>query len=286
MSTNHPLPRDFIGTVRVIADTADDLLVQAGIGTPGQVTERLVRFYVSTQLLDAPTKDGREAIYGALQLAKLVAVRVLLSGGLSLSRIKEIVAAADIDMCERLLDPVTRSQEMAAQERKRAEEINRNVQPRSARPLGRTTRSLDRSLLMESQPTYSQAEQLENVASSSMVAEAGPLDDLDSDLIELAHLLLERPAILDNLLAGSGVPQAPGARRQRTVTWNIADGIDVLIEPSRLNLTDTRQIKALEAAFGELLRHEYQLAASSKGLLTKMKRLQESMVWLMSRDRI
>jgi DNA-binding transcriptional MerR regulator len=56
------------------------------------VTERLVRFYVSTQLLDAPTKDGREAIYGALQLAKLVAVRVLLSGGLSLSRIKEIVA--------------------------------------------------------------------------------------------------------------------------------------------------------------------------------------------------
>ncbi len=244
-----------------------------------------MRFYVSTQLLDAPTKDGREAIYGAVQLAKLVAVRVLLSGGLSLSRIKEIVAAADIDMCERLLDPVTRSQEMAAQERKRAEEINRNVQPRSARPLGRTTRSMDRSLLMESQPTYSQAEQLESVASSSMVAEAGPLDDLDSDLIELAHLLLERPAILDNLLAGSA-PRASGARRQRTVTWNIADGIDVLIEPSRLNLTDTQQIKALEAAFGELLRHEYQLAASSKGLLTKMKRLQESMVWLMSRDRM
>jgi hypothetical protein len=119
-----------------------------------------------------------------------------------------------------------------------------------------------------------------------MVAEAGPLDDLDSDLIELAHLLLERPAILDNLLAGSGAPQAPGARRQRTVTWNIADGIDVLIEPSSLNLTDTRQIKALEAAFGELLRHEYQLATASKGLLTKMKRLQESMVWLMSRDRM
>ena len=213
MSTNHPLPRDFIGTVRVIADTADDLLVQAGIGTPGQVTERLVRFYVSTQLLDAPTKDGREAIYGALQLAKLVAVRVLLSGGLSLSRIKEIVAAANIDMCERLLDPVSRAQEMAAQERKRAEEINRNVQPRSARPLGRATRSMDRSLLMESQPTYSQAEQLESVASSSMVAEAGPLDDLDSDLIELAHLLLERPAILDNLLAGSGAPHVLAARR-------------------------------------------------------------------------
>jgi hypothetical protein len=52
--------------------------------------------------------------------------------------------------------------------------------------------------------------------------------------------------------------------------------IDVLIEPSSLNLTDTRQIKALEAAFGELLRHEYQLATASKGLLTKMKRLQES----------
>ncbi len=286
MSTNHPLPRDFIGTVRVIADTADDLLVQAGIGTQGQVTERLVRFYVSTQLLDAPTKDGREAIYGALQLAKLVAVRVLLSGGLSLSRIKEIVAAADIDMCERLLDPVTRAEEMATQERKRAEDINRKIQPRSERPIGRATRSMDRSLLMESQATFNDVVRMESAASSSMVAEAGPLDDLDSDLIELAHLLLERPAILDNLLAGSGAPQSPGARRQRTVTWNIADGIDVLIEPSRLNLTDTRQIKALEAAFGELLRHEYQLAAASKGLLAKMKRLQESMVWLMSRDRM
>jgi DNA-binding transcriptional MerR regulator len=286
VSTNHPLPRDFIGTVRVIADTADDLLVQAGIGTPGQVTERLVRFYVSTQLLDAPTKDGREAIYGALQLAKLVAVRVLLSGGLSLSRIKEIVATADIEMCERLLDPETRSQEMAAQERRRAEEINRNVQPRAARSLDRATRSMDRSLLTESQPVYSVANQAEGVLQSSIVAESGPLDDLDSDLIELAHLLLERPAILENLLAGNGAPQNVGPRRQRTVTWNIADGIDVLIEPSSLNLTDTRQIKALEAAFGELLRHEYQLATASKGLLAKMKRLQESMVWLMSRDRM
>lgn len=286
MSTNHPLPRDFIGTVRVIADTADDLLVQAGIGTPGQVTERLVRFYVSTQLLDAPTKDGREAIYGALQLAKLVAVRVLLSGGLSLSRIKEIVATADIEMCERLLGPETRSQEMAAQERRRAEEINRNVQPRAARSLDRATRSTDRSLLTESQPVYSVANQAEGVLQSSMVAVSGPLDDLDSDLIELAHLLLERPAILENLLAGSGAPQSAGLRRQRTVTWNIADGIDVLIEPSSLNLTDTRQIKALEAAFGELLRHEYQLATASKGLLAKMKRLQESMVWLISRDRM
>ena len=76
-----------------------------------------------------------------------------------------------------------------------------------------------------------------------------------------------------------------GARFKEVVARHPQLRAELKRESARLALVK-QQIKALEAAFGELLRHEYQLATASKGLHTKMKRLQESMVWLMSRDRM
>lgn len=282
MSFTNRIDRNYSGNVRHLADTADDLLSALDVIEKGKITERLVRFYVSTHLLDVPIKDGREALYGAIHLAKLCAIRILLAEGFTLSRIKDIVSTINIDPCERLIDRQTRSSEIAILEQQRSAAINRYADQGSSRVI-RSERITDRSLLQSPTYTVSTVSMITNDVTESRPE---PFEtDLDEDLFELAALLLERPGIVEGLLTKSPTRHIDGTERSRTVTWQLADGIQVLLDLTRLDMKDAKQIKSLEMAFAAMLKQEHQQALASHALLRTMHRLQESLVWLLRRDK-
>ena len=59
--------------------------------------ERLLRHYVSVGVVDKPSREGRDALYGFRHLVQFVAARRLLAGGLSLAKIATYTGAVPTD---------------------------------------------------------------------------------------------------------------------------------------------------------------------------------------------
>jgi len=87
--------QDWRGTAAELAEQCNQLLPHIGLAEEvGTANERLVRHYVQVEILTAPDREGREALFGARQIAEFLAARRLIHDGWSLSKIAELIKTA------------------------------------------------------------------------------------------------------------------------------------------------------------------------------------------------
>jgi DNA-binding transcriptional MerR regulator len=87
--------RDWRGTAAELAEQCNQLLPRIGLAEEvGTANERLVRHYVQIEILTPPDREGREALFGARQIAEFLAARRLIHDGWSLAKIAELIKTA------------------------------------------------------------------------------------------------------------------------------------------------------------------------------------------------
>jgi DNA-binding transcriptional MerR regulator len=99
--------------------SADDLIVSAQelakiLNLDQEATEgneRLVRHYVSVGVVDKPSREGRDALYGFRHLVQFVAARRLLTEGFSLAQIAKYTGAVPTDAITDYLEKPDRASE-------------------------------------------------------------------------------------------------------------------------------------------------------------------------------
>jgi DNA-binding transcriptional MerR regulator len=133
--------------------SADDLIVSAQevakiLNLDQEATEgneRLVRHYVSVGVVDKPTREGRDALYGFRHLVQFVAARRLLAEGFPLAKIAKYTGAVPTDAITDYLEKPERTNEaellVAAF---RSESSSRNSPPGASRrpPLTKPPQSM------------------------------------------------------------------------------------------------------------------------------------------------
>lgn len=87
---------DFKGSATELADLCNQLLLDNGIEDEEVANERLIRHYVSVEVLTPPVRQGRDAVYGARQAAEFVIARKLLKDGWPLAKIAELIQTYDL----------------------------------------------------------------------------------------------------------------------------------------------------------------------------------------------
>ena len=87
---------DFKGSATELADLCNQLLLDNQIEEDEVANERLVRHYVSVEVLTPPVRQGRDAVYGARQAAEFVIARKLLKDGWPLAKIAELIKTYDL----------------------------------------------------------------------------------------------------------------------------------------------------------------------------------------------
>ena len=86
--------RDFQGTAEDLATFVSEKLAELGFGERHRSSERLVRFYAYQKLLSRPEKapdDGRQRLFGQLQVRQLLLARLLAERGWDLDRIRTLL---------------------------------------------------------------------------------------------------------------------------------------------------------------------------------------------------
>ncbi len=80
------------GTAAQLADALTDLLPRYALSPEPIPSERLVRFYVTSGVLQRPQREGREALFGQRQAIEFLAARVLLEDGWPLAKVGEYLS--------------------------------------------------------------------------------------------------------------------------------------------------------------------------------------------------
>lgn len=94
----------FIGNSEELARTA--MIAATGLFLPGdhdKINERLVRYYVTEGLVTRPTRIGRDAEYGYLQLLQFLGSRFLVEQGYPLAKVAPYIQALSNDQIEDML---------------------------------------------------------------------------------------------------------------------------------------------------------------------------------------
>lgn len=87
--------QDWRGTAAELAEKCNEFLPNVGLADEaGSANERLVRHYVQIEILTPPDREGREALFGARQIAEFLAARRLIHDGWSLAKIAELIKTA------------------------------------------------------------------------------------------------------------------------------------------------------------------------------------------------
>jgi DNA-binding transcriptional MerR regulator len=87
----------FSGTAAELADRCNEVLPENGLAEDaGVANERLIRHYVQLGVLTPPVRRGREAIFGARQVAEFVLARMLLNDRWPLAKIAELVKSYEL----------------------------------------------------------------------------------------------------------------------------------------------------------------------------------------------
>ncbi len=87
----------FEGTASELADRCNEALLENGLEADrGVANERLIRHYVGLNVLTSPVRRGREAIFGARQVAEFVIARLLLRDGWPLAKVAELVKSYEL----------------------------------------------------------------------------------------------------------------------------------------------------------------------------------------------
>lgn len=83
------------GTAAELGETAGRLLRQINVDDQ-ELSERLVRYYVQSGVLDRPVREGREAFFRYRQLLQLLFARMMAADGWPLSKIANYCQAATL----------------------------------------------------------------------------------------------------------------------------------------------------------------------------------------------
>lgn len=106
------LRTDFQGNGDALITTAQEVARNLGLtqeATEGN--ERLLRHYVSMGVVDKPSREGRDALYGFRHLVQFVAARRLLAEGFALAKIAKFTAVLPTDNLARYLEKPDRTSE-------------------------------------------------------------------------------------------------------------------------------------------------------------------------------
>ena len=92
------LRNDFQGSADALIDKAQDVAKTLKLDQEAtEGNERLLRHYVSMGVVDKPSREGRDALYGFRHLVQFVAARRLLAEGLPLAKIANYTGAVPTD---------------------------------------------------------------------------------------------------------------------------------------------------------------------------------------------
>jgi DNA-binding transcriptional MerR regulator len=92
------LRNDFQGNADALIDKAQDVVKTLKLDQEAtEGNERLLRHYVSMGVVDKPSREGRDALYGFRHLVQFVAARRLLAEGLPLAKIANYTGAVPTD---------------------------------------------------------------------------------------------------------------------------------------------------------------------------------------------
>ena len=133
------LRNDFQGSADALIDKAQDLAKTLKLDQEAtEGNERLLRHYVSMGVVDKPSREGRDALYGFRHLVQFVAARRLLAEGFPLAKIAKYTGAVPTDALTAYLEKPDRTSEAEllvaafrseAPERKTPSSATRRVAP-------------------------------------------------------------------------------------------------------------------------------------------------------------
>lgn len=104
--------KDFQGSADDLIVSAQELAKILNLNQEAsEGNERLVRHYVSVGVVDKPTREGRDALYGFRHLVQFVAARRLLTEGFSLAQIAKYTGAVPTDALTDYLEKPDRASE-------------------------------------------------------------------------------------------------------------------------------------------------------------------------------
>lgn len=138
------LRNDFQGGAEALIDKAQEIAKALSLDQEAaEGNERLLRHYVSMGVVDKPTREGRDALYGFRHLMQFVAARRLLADGFPLAKIAGYTGAVTTDMLVSYLEKPDKASEAellvaafrsTTPERKPTSLASRQLPPRKTLP--------------------------------------------------------------------------------------------------------------------------------------------------------
>ena len=238
------LPDDLVhwrGTAAELADKCNELLPRLGLeADAGSVNERLVRYYVSEEVLTPPEREGREALFGFRQAIELLVTRYLLKDGWPLKKIAAMVRSADLASLQNLVSserPRTRAEELVAQFRRDTAEPDLSV-PSAF------------SLSAAPPPIPAPAQR-----SLSLPLASPRSREPQQAALEMAAQLTRRKAALTDNLRALGNEEGRAERRQ-LVSIALTAWCEVQIDASELEALTDDKLEILGTALTQALQEE------------------------------
>jgi DNA-binding transcriptional MerR regulator len=240
------LPDDLVewrGTAAELADKCNALLPRLGLeADAGSVNERLVRYYVSEEVISPAEREGREAIFGFRQAIELLVTRYLLKDGWPLKKIAAMLRSADLASLQHLLPsdrPRTRAEEVV-------EKFTRGAvaEPHAADDLDAF------ALSMSAPPRSPPAQRSLGLTPARMAESPAP----QSALAMAAELTRRKAALTDNLRALGN--EEGRAERRQMVRIALTAWCEVQIDAKELEALDDEKTGILGTALTQALQEE------------------------------
>ena len=193
--------------------------------------ERLVRHYVSLGILDRPTREGKEAIYGYHHIIQYLAARSLARDGWPLAKVAEQVSMSSDDILHSLIEASrpsvleetspTSAAELVAKYKAQGNKPDRKQRPESTNQIARSPNSLSDEQVR--QPSYLTKQKIEDQATLMALGNATgspkQKDLLEIELTEWCRLLIDR---LQLSKMPPETPELLGRAVQRYLTRELA----------------------------------------------------------------
>jgi DNA-binding transcriptional MerR regulator len=209
------------GTAAELAEKCNEFLPNVGLADEvGSANERLVRHYVQIEILTPPDREGREALFGARQIAEFLAARRLIHDGWSLSKIAELIKTAG---------PEGFIQLMPAE--------------RSPTPAERTLARFRSPASHQSAPTAWSAADSGPPAVRELAASYGAEPPPSAPLLQAQDITRRRMDLQKNLTALGNASGAP--HRHRTIRLSLTPWCQVYV--------DARELSRMQADTPEIL---------------------------------
>lgn len=199
--------RDFQGTAEELAAFVSEKLAELGYGERHRSSERLVRFYAYQKLLSRPEKapdDGRQRLFGQLQVRQLLLARLLAERGWDLDRIRTLLLQnEEISGLNKLIDELampTEAEKLFFRTRSSGEMTIGDFQPKLAEPRSHRAKSpisySQRDEMAEpSVPAYKPARK----SSFAMVQQMKQAAESEESPAEALRLMIKKELARDDL---------------------------------------------------------------------------------------